>query len=90
MTLLVVHALQLGHAGASVSSCWPGNTSVSDFVPDGRVAGRFDVEPVVVDQSATERRTYRYQQGDHDRQDYDSDRCDRFGVVVVEPPGDVG
>lgn len=57
------------------------------LVPDGRVAGRFDVEAVVVDQRPAEGRADGYHQRDHHGQDQDSNRCDGFGVVVVEPPG---
>ena len=53
-------------------------------------AGRLDVEAVLEDETAAERRADRHQQRDDDRQHRDPDRRDELGVVVVQSPGDVG
>src|SRR5829696_2599370 len=60
------------------------------LVPHRMVAGGLDVEAVVVDKTAAKRRTHRHQQTDDNRQDRDPGRGDRRGVIVVQPPGDVG
>src|SRR5215211_931875 len=74
-----------------LSSVVPAGEYVSfGLVPHRMVAGGLDVEAVVVDQAAAERRPHRHQQADDNRQHRDPGRGDRRGVVEIQPPGDVG